>query len=78
MAALTSNLSTLSTLDRLALPYELNTLASAGAASTVDYLKLVKGYSNETGKRYNISKFYLWFYDYSVTFHFYDTGVSDF
>jgi puromycin-sensitive aminopeptidase len=48
LAALTSNLAQLSTLDRLALPYELNTLASAGVASTVDYLKLVSGYSAET------------------------------
>ena len=68
LAALTSNLGSLGTLDRLALPYELNTQASAGVASTVDYLKLVKGYSGESeyciwmdiayslGKVYSISE----------------------
>ena len=68
LAALTANLSSLGTLDRLALPYELNTQASAGVVSTVDYLKLAKGYSAETeyciwmdiayslGKVYSISE----------------------
>ena len=68
LAALTANLSSLGTLDRLALPYELNTQAAAGVVSTVDYLKLVKGYSAETeyciwmdiayslGKVYSISE----------------------
>ena len=68
LAALTANLGSLGTLDRLALPYELNTQASAGVVSTVDYLKLAKGYSAETeyciwmdiayslGKVYSISE----------------------
>ena len=48
LAALTRNLGALDTLDRLALPYELNTLASAGVVSIVDYLKVLEGYNNET------------------------------
>ena len=40
LSALTKNLTSLDTLDRLAIPYEVNTLASAGVVSVVEYLKV--------------------------------------
>ena len=40
LSALTKNLTSLDTLDRLAIPYEVNTLASAGVVSIVEYLKV--------------------------------------